>query len=223
MKFYLDSADLSALKLLMKTGVFYGVTTNPTLLKEAKVPAQQFPKFAAKVFDMGAKEIFLQSWGKDADELFAHGKKLGGIASNVIVKLPATREGFEAAGRLVNQGIATCITAVYAPFQALLADSLGAAYVAPYLGRMNDAGRDGHALIAQMAETLAKHNSSTEILAASVRSPEEAARLAQNGVRCITVSPSVAEKLFQEELSIAAAKVFEIAAQSVANEGLDSH
>jgi transaldolase len=215
MKLYVDSAYLSIVETLMKTGVFYGVTTNPVILKDSGVRLAQLSEFANRLIGLGVKEIFFQSWGQDGPAFHQHGMRLADISSKVVVKLPATREGLEAAVTLSGEGIRTCITAVYSPFQALLASSAGAAYVAPYLGRMNDAGRDGHAMIGQMADALRHTESPTEILAASVRTPEDVARLAQHGVRHITLSPAVAGMLFQEPLTLEAARVFEAAAQEL--------
>lgn len=215
MRLYLDSAQTSLIEPLLKTGVFYGVTTNPLILREAKMQISQLAEFADWVFGLGAKEVYFQSWGDDQAALYQHGQQLARISTKVLVKLPATRAGLEAAARLAKDGVRTCITAVYTAFQVLLAASVDAAYVAPYLGRMNDAGRDGHAQIAQMAEALRNTGSSTEILAASVRNTEDVARLAQNGVRCITLSPTVAGQLFQEPLTLEATRAFEAAAKEV--------
>lgn len=225
MRFYIDSADLPSIESLMKTGVFHGVTTNPLILQAAGVRLAGLTDLAKRLFDLGAKELFLQSWGGDGRALYERGLQLARMDDTngsdeadgrITVKLPATREGMEAAARLAKGGVRTCITAVYAPFQALLAASAGAAYAAPYLGRMNDAKRDGYALIARMTETLAKMESPCDILAASVRSVEDVAELAGNGVRCITLSPPVAEELFREPLTIEAAAAFEAAAKEFA-------
>jgi len=215
MKLYIDSADATIVESLMKTGVFFGVTTNPVILKESGVRLAQLAEFADRVLGLGAKKIFFQSWGQDGAAFHQHGMRLADISTKVVVKLPATREGLEAAARLSGEGIRTCITAVYSPFQALLASSAGAAFVAPYLGRMNDAGRDGHAMIGQMAGALRHTESPTEILAASVRTPEDVARLAQHGVCHITLSPAVAGMLFQEPLTLEASRVFEEAAKDI--------
>lgn len=213
MRLYLDSADVKALEPLLKTGVFYGITTNPSVLRAANVRPSGFAALADWALGRGAKELYFQAWGENPKALYEWGKILAGISTRVVVKLPATSEGLEAASKLGHEGIHTCITAVYAPFQALLAASVGAAYVAPYLGRMNDAGRDGHGLIAQMAAALRFSGSSTEVLAASVRKAEDVATLAANGVRCVTLSPAVAETLFQEPLTLEAARAFEEAAK----------
>lgn len=201
MKFFIDTADVHAIAPLIKTGVFYGVTTNPTILKTAGIKARSFHDFARNQIRCGAQEVFFQSWGENADELTTCGRFLFNDEPQIVVKLPCTREGLGAASRLSQDGIKTCITAVYAAHQALLASAVGAAYVAPYLGRMNDAGRDGHALIAQMANALRQGHSQTKILAASIRTVEDVMTLAQNGVDCVTVNPTIANLLFEEALT----------------------
>ncbi|PZA08551.1 MULTISPECIES: transaldolase family protein [unclassified Meiothermus] len=215
MKLYLDSADLERLSPLLETGVFYGVTTNPLLLREAGLGKRQLSAFAEGVLERGAREVYFQSWGGETQPLLEQGRELARLDPRVVVKLPATREGLTVASRLAAEGVRTCVTAVYAPFQALLAAAAGAAYVAPYLGRINDSGRDGHAVIAQMAHALRQTGSSTEILAASIRSTADLVSLAQAGVRCATVSPSIAERLFQEPLTLEATRSFENAASEV--------
>jgi len=217
MRLYLDSADLGQVIPLLQTGVFYGVTTNPLILRQNKVRMSQLGGFAKAVLGNGARELFLQSWGADAQALLEHGQSLAQMDGRIVVKLPATREGLSAASRLAGEGVRTCITAVYTPFQALLASAVGAAYVAPYLGRINDAGRDGYAIISKMAQSLRAIGSSTEILAASIRSSADLVTLAQEGVRCITFSTAIAERLFQEPMTLEATLAFEQAAQEVAS------
>ncbi len=219
MKLYIDSADISVIKSLMKTGVFYGVTTNPLILRNSGISPDLLPGFVERVSSLGAGEVYLQSWGENAEVLRRHGRILADIGDNVVIKLPVTREGLEAAAGLSGDGVRICVTAVYAPFQALLGASIGARYVAPYLGRMNDAGMDGHAMIAQMSAALRNTDCATEILAASVRRPEDLAVLARNGVGRVTLSPAVAEMLFSESLAAEAAKAFEAAAEEMAQKG----
>ncbi len=219
MKLYIDSADISVIKSLMKTGVFYGVTTNPLILRNSGISPDMLPGFVDQVSSLGAGEIYLQSWGEDSEALRRNGRMLADIGGNVVVKLPVTREGLEAAACLSGDGIRICITAVYAPYQALLGASVGARYVAPYLGRMNDAGMDGHAMIAQMSAGLRNADCATEILAASVRTPEDLAVLAGNGVGRATLSPAVADSMFNESLSAEAANAFEAAAEEMAKKG----
>lgn len=215
MRLFLDSANLSRVQPLLKTGVFYGVTTNPLILKESGLPIAELPSFTQAVLQAGARAVFLQAWGCQTENLYQCGRFLASIDGRVVVKLPATQEGLSAASRLAAEGVHTCITAVYTPFQALLASAVGATFVAPYLGRINDSGRDGYAIIAKMAESLKRTDSRTEILAASIRSAADLVTLAQEGVRCITFSVPIAERLFQEPMTLEAAEAFEQAIQEV--------
>ncbi|MFA4846363.1 MAG: transaldolase family protein [Patescibacteria group bacterium] len=216
MKFFVDSVDLEAMKPLLKTGVFAGVTTNPTLLKNDGIFGDAVRGRVEDILALSPRKVFVQSWGQSADELASHGWSLSQIGPQVIIKLPCTREGLEAAARLREDDIKTCITAIYAEHQALLASAVGAAYGAPYLGRMNDAGLDGHALIAQMASSLRILNSKTRVLAASVRSVEDVVLLARCGVTNVTLSPAVAAHLFDEPLTLAAVQQFETDARGLA-------
>ncbi|MCE5336368.1 MAG: hypothetical protein LLG06_17455 [Desulfobacteraceae bacterium] len=215
MRFYIDSADRSRIESLMKTGVFSGVTTNPLILRRDGMRMSELPDFTKIMFGLGAGEVFLQSWGDCKEALCANGRWLASIGKRVVVKMPATREGLAAASALSTEGVSTCITAVFAPFQALLAAASGASFVAPYLGRMNDAGRDGHAMVAEMSEALRNAQRPCEILAASIRTPDDVGRLARNGVRRITLPPALAERLFDEQLTREAATAFEEAATEV--------
>lgn len=209
MKFFLDSADLEILRPFMKTGVFHGVTTNPTILEGLGIEGDALRSFAHKVVDIGAQEVFFQSWGTSGEDIYQNGKRLSSINPKVVVKVPCTREGLEAAALLVKDGVRICLTAIYAAYQILLASSVGAFYAAPYLGRMKDAGRDGHALISQMVDMTSQEEQKTNVLAASVRSIEDIVTLAQNGVRYVTLSPKLAMQLFDEPLTIEAVKNFE--------------
>jgi len=209
MRLFLDSANLAKLQPLLSTGVFYGVTTNPLILRESGLSAEELPSFAKAALQAGAREVYLQAWGSQTEDLYRCAQTLAGIDERVVVKLPATREGLSAASRLAQESVRTCITAVYTPFQVLLASAVGAAFVAPYLGRINDAGHDGYAIIAQMAEALRSIGSGTEILAASIRSTADLTTLAQLGVRALTFPINIAERLFQEPMTLEAARVFE--------------
>ncbi len=215
MRLFLDSANITQLQPLLSTGVFYGVTTNPLILKESGLTAAELPAFTKAALQAGAREVYLQAWGSQAEDLYRRAQALAGIDGRVVVKLPATQEGLSAASRLAAEGVRTCITAVYTPFQALLAAAVGATFVAPYLGRINDSGRDGYAIIAKMAEALRRTSSATEILAASIRSTADLVTLAQEGVRCITFSTQIAERLFQEPMTLEATLVFEQSMQEV--------
>jgi transaldolase len=217
-RLFLDSADTEAWQRLLPTGIFHGVTTNPLLLERAGVPCtvEALASLAARAADLGAREIHLQAWGDDDAELAATGARLAELAranTSVLVKVPATAEGFRAAARLRGGGAGVTMTAVYDPGQVLAAAALGAAYAAPYLGRLDDAGRDGRKVLLAMQAILKGTGTGTRLLAASLRGAERVVELARAGLDTFTFGPEVAAALLHDELSEAAAAEFARAAQ----------
>ena len=215
---YLDSADLGALGALLPNPLIYGVTTNPTLLKRAGVTWEALPRLVDRVFGFGVQALHLQAVGETADELSRSGLELSklGDAKRIFIKLPATREGFEAAARLTGVGLQVTMTAVYRPEQALFAAQVGARYAAPYLGRLQDAGYDGLAVITQMQGLLklyAPH--STRLLVASVRTREAVLSLLELGVGSLTLPPALFTDLLDTPETTAAATTFLQDAQSL--------
>ena len=218
-RLYLDSADTGAWERLLPTGIFHGVTTNPLLLERAGVPCDiaALAGLAARAAALGAREIHLQAWGDDDEQLAATGARLAALApatTAVLVKVPATVAGFRAAARLRAGGAAVTMTAVYDPGQVLAAAALGAAYAAPYLGRLEDAGRDGRKVLLAMQAILKGTGAGTRLLAASLRGAERVVELARAGLDTFTFGPDVAEALLRDGLSEAAAAEFARAAQA---------
>ena len=155
-------------------------------------------------------ELHLQAWGADAASLEACGVTLAALAPGLItVKLPIHEAGLGAARALITQGIPVTFTACYDAAQVLLAAALQADYIAPYLGRINDQGRDGHAELLTMQEALRAIGSSTRLLVASLRSPADLARLAAGGCDTFTISPAIASALVANPHTAAAAEQFE--------------
>lgn len=144
LRLYLDSADTTEWAKWAEAGIFYGFTTNPSILKrdgvQCTVPAMR--NLSRHAFDLGAEELHLQAWGTTMAELYSCGLDLVELDSRVLVKLPMTLEGMKAANRLVADGVPITMTAVYSVHQIATAMALGASYIAPYLGRMNDAGKN---------------------------------------------------------------------------------
>ena len=206
--FYIDSADRSLVEPLLGTGLLAGITTNPTLLHASGVRNDRIPQFVKWAVGAGARTVFVQAWGGDAAELERRGRELRDIDERVAVKLPITAPGLAATARLEADGIQVLVTAVYSATQVLPAISVGASRVAPYLGRMNDAGRDGFAEIAAMQRIIDASGSSMRILVASLRSPADAARLAELGVAEFTLSPAVWHQFFADPLTENAVEVF---------------
>lgn len=208
-RLYVDSADVASVAPLLADDLVAGVTTNPTILERAGRSVADIESLYDGWVDAGAREVFFQAWGADADGLLATGQRIASLGPLAVVKVPATRIGFAVAARLTGDGVPVLVTAVYSAGQALTAASLGARYIAPYLGRLDDAGHDGAAEIARMTALLA--DAPTEVLAASLRSPEAIVGLAAVGVRCFTAAPAVLDALFVSEASERAAAEFEAA------------
>ncbi len=209
MRLYLDTADRAAAEDLLATGLFAGVTTNPTILARASRTVADIGDIHRWALDAGAKEVFFQAWGEDTATLVKRGHDLRSLGDEVVVKLVASRAGAAACAALTADGVPTLLTAVYNPVQAVVAAAAGATYIAPYLGKLQEAGRDAVREIATMQDVLAATGSRTKILLASVRDVSSIVALARRGVDCFTMGPAVAEQLFADELTARAVQVFE--------------
>lgn len=208
-RLYVDSADVDRVGELLRAGLVSGVTTNPTILERSGVRIGQIADLYQRWVSEGAGEVFFQTWGTDASAMLRHADGILALGDRVGVKVPATRDGFEATRTLVDGDATVLVTAVYSVAQALAAASYGARYIAPYLGRLRDAGRDGAALIARMQEVC--EGSGTDVLAASLRSPDDIVELRLAGVPCFTAAPDVVLALLQDDVSDRSAEEFEVA------------
>lgn len=216
-RLYLDSADPAAWSRLLPLGFLHGVTTNPLLLERAgqQCSVANLERLAGTAADLGAREIHLQTWGEDTEQLTERGRHLAALECGlaVAVKVPATTAGFACAHRLIDAGATVTLTAVYAEGQVLAAAAMGAAYAAPYLGRLDDAGRDGRAILVRMQALAA--GGPLRLLAASLRSADRITELAAAGLDTFTFGPDVADTLIAEPLTTAAAADFLRAAQAM--------
>ncbi|MFP3713844.1 transaldolase family protein [Puerhibacterium sp. TATVAM-FAB25] len=213
MDLYLDSADIAALGPLLATGLFRGVTTNPLILQRANVRLDEVPTLVEWLLERTDGDVFVQTTAQDADDIKREGSRLRAMSDRLVVKVPATRDGLTATRRLVDAGVPTLVTAVYGPRQAVLAAAAGAQWIAPYLGRMTEAGRDGHEQVARMVQVL--RGSGTRTLVASIRSPEDVVGLAAAGADAVTLGADVAQALFDEPLTEAAVAQFDAAAAAL--------
>jgi transaldolase len=212
LRLLLDSADPVAWADWLPSGLFHGITTNPTLLRRAARPCRldELERLTREALDWGMQEIHLQAWGGDAEALTTCGDHLAALApGRVLVKLPITRAGAEAARHLIQTGVPVTFTACYSVPQVLVAAALGARYIAPYLGRIGDLGRDGHADLIAMQQALDGVGATTRLLVASLRHPTDLSRLAAAGVGCFTMAPALAADLFAIDPTADAAAQFE--------------
>ncbi|MBF8253407.1 MAG: transaldolase [Deltaproteobacteria bacterium] len=216
MNIFIDSADIQTIEQALKSGYVYGVTTNPTLLQRASVRSQQVPSLAKQIIELGASELHLQVYSEDTSQMFQEAARLVEIdPKRMVVKIPATPAGFAATAQLASQGVRVTLTAVYTVAQAILAQSVGARYIAVYLGRMRDDGLDALALVGQMQRTLNAQRASVEILVASVRSPAEVEAVAELQVAAVTLPLAILQQLPESPGTIAAVAAFSDASKSL--------
>ncbi|MGJ3245338.1 MAG: transaldolase family protein [Elainellaceae cyanobacterium] len=210
-RLFLDTADAVQWQTWLPIGIFYGVTTNPLLLERAQIPCtvESLKGLATQALELGVQEIHMQTWGTTVEDLVTTGKILAAIDPRVVVKIPVTSMGAEAAARLIREGIRVTLTGVYAVHQILIAAALGADYAAPYLGRITDLGHEGRDELTAMHWAIAGVNSPTRILVASIRSVDDIAYLASQGLNTFTFSPKIAAEFFNVAATNQAAIDFE--------------
>lgn len=213
--FYIDSADPSAHEKWLPTGIFRGITSNPTLLKDAGKHVDDIPAIYNRARELGAPDVFFQTWGTDADQLYTNAKLIREGAAEAIIKVPATAIGAQATAKLHGEGVPVLMTAVYSAKQALIAAALEVEYIAPYFNRMFLAGRDAVAEIRQMTTAIPQDGSGPLLVAASIKSAQHLLSLTDVGVRRFTISPDVIADLFGDQLAANAVDVFEEHMQAV--------
>ncbi len=209
----LDSADPKQWEQWLPSTIFKGITTNPTLLKKANQPCEisSLKNLVDEAGKLGCKELHLQAWGNNFEELLCNGISLSKLKTKqvkIFVKLPITRLGSQVAEKLIKKNALVTFTACYKPQQVLLAEAIGAKYIAPYLGRIDDHDGDGLNQVIYMQKILSGIKGSCEILVASIREIDNLTNLASNGIRTFTISPEVAQKLFDVQATTLAANQF---------------
>ncbi|MBP7650914.1 MAG: fructose-6-phosphate aldolase [Phenylobacterium sp.] len=198
MQLFLDTTDTAVLKDLAATGLVDGVTTNPTLIAKSGRPMLEV---IAEICDLVEGPVSAEVAATDVEGMLKEGAKLAAIATNVVVKLPLTREGLIATAEFAVQGIATNVTLCFSAAQAMLAAKAGATYISPFIGRLDDYGMDGMDLIREIRAIYDNYDFDTEILAASIRNPAHVTAAALSGADCATIPPGVFSDLFKHPLT----------------------
>ena len=198
MKFFIDTANFDEIKEAHSWGIVSGVTTNPSLVAKENISFHDRLKEITALVDgsVSAEVIAL-----DAEGMIKEGRELAAIAPNITVKLPMTPEGLKACAVFAAEGIKTNVTLIFSANQALMAARAGATYVSPFIGRLDDIGQDGQALIETIAAIFTIHNMDTEIIAASIRSPQQITNGALAGAHISTVPFKVLQQLFNHPLT----------------------
>ena len=200
MKFFIDTAKVEDIKKANDMGVICGVTTNPSLIaKEGRVFEEVIAEIASIVDGPISGEV--KATTTDAEGMIAEGRAIAAIHPNMVVKIPMTAEGLKACIVLSSEGIKTNVTLVFTANQALLAARAGAAYVSPFLGRLDDISTPGIDLIRTISEIFAVAGIETEIIAASVRHPIHVTDCALAGADIATVPYNVIEQMIKHPLT----------------------
>ena len=198
MKFFADTADVEEIKALTPTGLVDGVTTNPSLIMKS---GRDFRDVIAEICDLVAGPVSAEVTAVEAEQMIAEGESLAEIASNVTVKLPLTLEGLKACNALSREGVKTNVTLCFSANQALLAAKAGATFISPFIGRLDDMALDGMELIRDIRMIYDNYAFDTEILAASIRSPNHIKESALAGADVATAPPSVITSLVKHPLT----------------------
>ena len=198
MKFFVDTADTEEIKSLAEAGLIDGVTTNPSLIAKS---GRKMSDVIAEICELTPGHVSAEVVATDFDKMVSEGKKLQAIASNVAVKLPLTMDGLKACRTLADAGTAVNVTLCFSANQALLAAKAGATYISPFIGRLDDMNIDGMELIEEMRIIYDNYGFETEILAASIRSPNHVKLSALAGADVATVPPNVLRGLANHPLT----------------------
>ena len=205
MKFFLDTAEIKEIRDLMPTGLVDGVTTNPSLVMKS---GRNFREVVAEICEIVPGPVSAEVTALEAAKMSEEGKSLAKIAGNVVVKLPLTLDGLIACKALTGEGIKTNVTLCFSANQALLAAKAGATFISPFIGRLDDINIDGMELIRDMRVIYDNYDFRTEILAASIRSPNHVKDAAIAGADVATVPPSVLKSLVSHPLTDKGLKSF---------------
>jgi len=198
MEFFLDTAELKEIATGLEWGMVDGITTNPSLIAKSGRPYLATVKAIA---EMVPGPVSGEVLATEYDEILEQGRRLSGLAENVVVKVPLTPAGLRAVGTFAREGIRTNVTLCFSAAQALLAAKAGAAYISPFVGRLDDVGEDGMELIDKVVGIYRTYGFDTKVLVASIRHPVHIVQAAQLGADVATLPFKVLEQLYKHPLT----------------------
>ena len=206
MKFFVDTAQTNEIAEIAELGFLDGVTTNPSLIMKS---GRGMDEVIAEICRIaGDAPVSAEVVATDFDTMVKEGRKLAGIAANIAVKVPLTWDGLKACNALAADGTMVNVTLCFSANQALLAAKAGAAFISPFIGRLDDIGLDGMELIEDIRTIYDNYSFKTEILAASIRSPRHVAEAAMAGADVATLPPTVLKRLASHPLTDAGLESF---------------
>ncbi|WP_299843308.1 fructose-6-phosphate aldolase [uncultured Paracoccus sp.] len=198
MKFFVDTADVAAIKELNDLGMVDGVTTNPSLILKS---GRDIIEVTKEICDMVEGPVSAEVVAEKAEDMIREGTKLAAIAPNIAIKVPLTWDGLKACRHFSDAGHMVNVTLCFSPAQAILAAKAGATFISPFIGRLDDIHLDGVDLIADIREIYDNYGYETQILAASIRSVNHIIEVGKIGTDVITAPPSVIKAMINHPLT----------------------
>lgn len=198
MKFFIDTANIQEINEAISWGMVDGVTTNPSLIAKEKKP---FDHVVPEILSVVDGPVSLEVMSCDTAGMIREGKKLAKLGSNVVIKVPMTLEGLRATRTFAQEGIAVNQTLIFSPLQALMAAKAGAAFVSPFVGRLDDIAHDGMELVEQILAIFGNYGFETEVIVASVRHPQHVLTAALMGADIATIPFKVIAQLASHPLT----------------------
>ena len=198
MKLFIDTGNLKEIEALVPLGIIDGITTNPSLL--AKEPGD-YRQILKKICELVQGPVSAEVVATDYEGMLREGRDLASIDEHIVVKVPFTRAGVQACGTLSDEGLRVNVTLVFSPTQALIAAKVGATFVSPFVGRLDDIATSGMGLVQQIVQIYENYDYATEVLVASVRGPQHVVEAAQMGADICTCPAKVIESLFSHPLT----------------------
>lgn len=199
MKIFLDTANIDQIRKAAKLGIVSGITTNPTLV--AKEKSADYEAVVKEICSIIPGPVSVEVLTGGVEAMIKQAKLYSTWAPNVVIKIPATSEGLEVTSALARQKIKVNFTLCFSVNQALLGALAGAAYVSPFVGRLDDAGHNGMELVKDIVDVFAHYKFPTEVIAASIRHPEHCVAAAKAGAHIATVPYSVLMQMIQHPLT----------------------
>lgn len=198
MQIFIDSADVDEIREAASWGVVDGCTTNPSLVAKT---GRKFETVLAEICEIVDGPISAEVISTEAEGMVEEGRRLAKLHRNIVVKVPMIAEGLKATRRLADEGIRVNVTLIFQPAQGLLAAKAGAAYLSPFVGRLDDCGEDGMGMVATLVEMLSHYDYDAGVLVASVRTPNHFIEAARMGADVATCPFKVLEQLLKHPLT----------------------
>src|ERR671924_1171494 len=198
MKIFLDTANLEDIKRFNDMGVIDGITTNPSLLSKEKGNPSEI---MCDIVRIVKGPVSLEVVGTQFEEMLEEAHRLKKYGQNVVVKIPMIPDGMKAVKKLKEEGVETNVTLIFSANQAILAAKAGAAYVSPFIGRLDDAGQEGMAVIREIVQIFKNYQFDTNVLVASVRHPLHVIEAGKIGAHVVTLPPDILGKMLSHPLT----------------------